>query len=356
MALKVIQWATGSVGRSALRHLILNPAYELAGVYVHGAEKVGVDAGTLVGLPPTGVKATNDRDAIMALDADAVVYTPRMHLVMEDMDREVIALLESGKSVVTPAGYWFPPHYGQAYVDRLEAACKKGGASLFGSGENPGFFLARLATLGASACSEVRSLSLAEFIDCEQHPSKTMVFDVLGFGKRPEELQGNSLIAMMLDRCFQEEMSLVAHQLGVAIDSFDKESRFATLDHDITLEIGPVAKGTVVAQSHRWSALRNGRRVMNITNTWFVSREVPGWELDDHWVVTVDGRPCMTIDVHATTSLQRTPLAKFADTDSGGMDTITAMTCVNAIPTVCAAPPGVVYPNIFGGLPLLNFA
>ena len=158
MALKVVQWATGPVGRSALRHLILNPAYELAGLYVHGPEKVGVDAGQLVGLPPTGIRATNDRNLIYGLAADAVVYTPRMHMVLEDMDREVLALLESGKSVVTPSGYWYPPLYGPAYVERIEAACRQGKASLFGSGENPGFFLARMATLAASAQRAVDGL------------------------------------------------------------------------------------------------------------------------------------------------------------------------------------------------------
>lgn len=349
MALKVVQWATGPVGRSALRHIILNPAYELAGLYVHGPEKVGVDAGQLVGLPPTGIRATNDRNSIYGLAADAVVYTPRMHMVLEDMDREVLALLESGKSVVTPSGYWYPPLYGPAYVERIEAACRQGQASLFGSGENPGFFLARMATLAASGCSEIRSISLAEFVDCEHYPSATMIFDVIGFGKRPAELQGTSLIAMMLDRCFQEELSLVAHHFGVSIDSFAKESKFATLEHDIEIDVGPIKAGTVVAQSHRWSAIRNGRPILTITNTWFVQRDVPGWDLEDHWVVTVDGRPCMHIDTHARTSLDRSANAKYADTDSGTMDAITAMSCVNAIPTVCAAAPGIVYPSVFAG-------
>lgn len=345
------------MGRSALRHIILNPAYELAGLYVHGAEKVGVDAGQLVGLPPTGIRATNDRDLIKSLSADAVVYTPRMHMVLEDMDREVLALLESGKNVVTPSGYWYPPLYGPAYVERIEAACRKGKASLLGSGENPGFFLARMATLAASACSELKSIALAEFVDCEHYPSRLMIFDVLGFGKRPEELHGASLIAMMLDRCFQEELSLVAHHFGVSIDSFAKESKFATLERDVELEVGPIKAGTVVAQSHRWSALRNGRPILSITNTWFVQRDVPGWDLEDHWVVTVDGRPCMHIDTRARTSLNRNAEAKYADTDSGTVDTVTAMACVNAIPAVCAAAPGIIYPSVFAGFsaPKLSF-
>ena len=56
--LRVIQWATGNVGLRSLKAIIEHPTMELAGVYVHSAAKVGVDAGTLCGLPPVGIAAT----------------------------------------------------------------------------------------------------------------------------------------------------------------------------------------------------------------------------------------------------------------------------------------------------------
>ncbi|MFM7734477.1 MAG: dihydrodipicolinate reductase, partial [Alphaproteobacteria bacterium] len=65
MALKVIQWGTGNVGTFALHCILGHPELELVGVCVHGAGKVGRDAGELCGLPPTGVKATNDVEAIL---------------------------------------------------------------------------------------------------------------------------------------------------------------------------------------------------------------------------------------------------------------------------------------------------
>ena len=62
---RVIQWATGSVGREALRAILIHPALELAGVLVHSEEKSGKDAGELCSAPATGVLATNDHDAIV---------------------------------------------------------------------------------------------------------------------------------------------------------------------------------------------------------------------------------------------------------------------------------------------------
>jgi hypothetical protein len=43
MALRVVQWTTGNVGRRALRAIAAHPALELVGVFAHGGEKVGRD-------------------------------------------------------------------------------------------------------------------------------------------------------------------------------------------------------------------------------------------------------------------------------------------------------------------------
>jgi 4-hydroxy-tetrahydrodipicolinate reductase len=55
MAYRVVQWATGGVGKEALRGIIQNPQLELVGTLVYSPEKEGQDAGQLCGLGPTGV-------------------------------------------------------------------------------------------------------------------------------------------------------------------------------------------------------------------------------------------------------------------------------------------------------------
>ena len=73
---RVIQWGIGNVGTVALRHFAHNAVYEVVGVLCNRPEKVGKDAGELVGVAPIGVLATNNKAAIEALDADCVFYAP----------------------------------------------------------------------------------------------------------------------------------------------------------------------------------------------------------------------------------------------------------------------------------------
>ena len=75
---RVIQWATGGVGRAAIEGILDHPELELVGCWVHSAEKAGRDVGEIVGRAPIGVRATHDVEALLALDADCVLYSPIM--------------------------------------------------------------------------------------------------------------------------------------------------------------------------------------------------------------------------------------------------------------------------------------
>jgi hypothetical protein len=70
---RVIQWATGNVGRQAIRGVVAHPELELVGCWVHSPEKVGTDAGVLAGTDPIGVAAMHDAEKLLATDADCVV-------------------------------------------------------------------------------------------------------------------------------------------------------------------------------------------------------------------------------------------------------------------------------------------
>jgi len=82
---RVIQWSTGNVGTFALRAVLGHPALDLAGVWVHDEKKAGRDAGELCGAPPVGVVATPDADALLASDADCVVYTATADLRLAEV-------------------------------------------------------------------------------------------------------------------------------------------------------------------------------------------------------------------------------------------------------------------------------
>src|SRR5437763_4713886 len=145
MSLRVVQWTTGNVGQRSVRAVVAHPALELVGCYAWSADKVGRDVGELCGLEPVGVTATDDVDALLALQPDCVVYNP----MWPNVD-ELVRILESGVNVVSTAAF-ITGHSLGAERDRIADACKRGGSTMFGSGISPGF-VELVAIVAAGAC------------------------------------------------------------------------------------------------------------------------------------------------------------------------------------------------------------
>ena len=129
---RVIQWATGNVGRHATAAVHRHADLELVGALVYSDEKAGRDVGELCGLGPIGITATTDRDAIVALDADCVLYMPRGEMDPMGALDDICRLLASGKNVVSTAvtAFIHPASAGPEVVHRLESACAEGASQI----------------------------------------------------------------------------------------------------------------------------------------------------------------------------------------------------------------------------------
>ena len=101
MALRVVQWSTGNVGRWALRGIIDHPGLDLVGVWVSDPAKTGRDAGDLGGLDRlVGVTATTDADELISAGPDCVVYTAMADNRLSEAVDDLCRLLRAGINVV----------------------------------------------------------------------------------------------------------------------------------------------------------------------------------------------------------------------------------------------------------------
>ena len=82
---------------------------------------------------PTGVTATNDIDALLALDPDACCYNP----LWPNVD-ELVRLLESGVNVCSSAAWITGGKQTPEDRERIRQACETGNSTIFGSGAHPG--------------------------------------------------------------------------------------------------------------------------------------------------------------------------------------------------------------------------
>jgi hypothetical protein len=331
VTLRVLQWTTGNVGRRSLKAILRHPGYELAGVYAFGADKVGRDAAELCGLDePTGVIATDDVEALLATGADACSYNP----MWPDVDH-MARLLSAGVNISSTAGFITGRALGEEAVARLEAAGHEGGASLFGSGINPGF--ANLFGLvSTQVCDRVDSIRVIESVDSTDYDSGETELSV-GY-TLPLDTPGLLDKTKAATAVFGDAVAMMADALGVELDeiTFDCDYAAATAEEDlgyITLPAGGVA-----ALDGRWRGRLGGRDLIVLNFQWKKGRTVePPFQLRHGYHVEIEGEP----NVHS--QLMIFPGRDWAEPSYMGLGMImTAMPAVNAIPAVVAARPGIV--------------
>ncbi|WP_309650447.1 hypothetical protein [Nocardioides sp.] len=331
--LRVIQWATGGVGRAAVEGVLLHPDLELVGCYVHSEAKHGVDVGEIVGREPIGVTATTDVDEILAMDADCVVYTP---LVGDP--RVVSRILRSGKNVVTPVGWIYP---GERQRVHLEAACAEGRVSLHGTGVNPGGVPDLHPLMFSSLSSAVTYVRGEEFSDIRTYDAPDVVRHVMCFGGTPEEARSGPMLEL-LSAGFARSVQMCLDVLGFSADSEIRSTLdLAVATAPIDSPIGVIEPGRVAGQRFVWEGVVRDQVVVRVAVNWLMGDQhlEPAWDFGaegERFEVEVRGDPDTFVTIKGW---QPDTIAEGLLRNPGVV--VTAMHCVNSIPYVVAAPTGV---------------
>lgn len=336
---RVVVWGTGFVGRLVIAEIVRHPAFELVGVGVSNPEKVGKDAGELCGVDATGVIATDDVDALVALVPDALVhYGPTAAYPMDNI-RVMSAFLRGGIDVCSTAMTpWVWPAMRQNPPDwaaPIEAACAEGGASCFTTGIDPGFANDLFPMTLMGLCGEVRRVRALEILDYQNYEGDYE--DEMGIGRPPEYralLEHPDILVM----AWGATVPMMAHAVGIELDEITTTWDKWVTDEPIKSAKGVIEPGQVAAINFTINGVHRGETRIQLEHVNrigpYAAPDWPRGNQDDVYRVEIDGSPSI---------VQETV---FRYTDGSGRDAATAgclatgMRALNAVPAVNDLPPG----------------
>ncbi len=342
--LRVIQWATGVVGRHAAMAVHGHPELELVAAYVYSEEKAGKDIGELCGAAPIGVKTTSSVEEILAMEADCVLYMALGEMNPFGALDDICQLLASGKNVVSTAvtAMIYPAAMVPEVVERLEAACAEGKSSFHGTGIEPGWAAEVLPLTMSPIFKRIESLRVQEIMDYTTYNNPGVLFDIMGFGLAPGEPSVMDE-AEALQPTFAAPLMLVAKGLGAEIDGFEYHREVALTPVAFDIPAGHVKAGTVAAQRFGYTAIIGGKPALTVEHITRLRADLaPEWPQGRGWKVTVEGLPSMVLESHIAIHGED-------EVDQGSL--ATAMHAVHAVIPVCAASPGI---RTFLDLPIIT--
>jgi hypothetical protein len=330
--LRIVQWTTGKVATQAVKAILDRPDMELVGLYAFSREKVGQDVGDLINLGrKTGIKATSDIDALIALKPDCVTYMP-LHPDVDEMAR----LLRAGINIATTASFITGRGYGEQARKQLQDAALAGGASLFGSGINPGWVDALVAN-ASSLCRDVNLVKVTESFNIGMWAGDANQ-DVIGWGRpagdpaHPKDIEKATLP-------FGDAVEAIAKMFKFTLDDVRCDVEFAHATEDLDIPGRPVKKGQVAGVIAKWLGIAEGHPVIELNAQWTIADEIePRWDIAMAYLIEVNGTPQLKLRADVLPSDFSLPMEELVATGF----VITAMPVVNAIPAVVAARPGIV--------------
>jgi 4-hydroxy-tetrahydrodipicolinate reductase len=341
--LRVIQVATGQVGRYALRAIIEHPELELVGLLVHNPAKAGMDAGDLCGLPPVGVRATTDFGEMLALDADCVAHYEwwdggnRLPEIVSSIE----AFLRSGKNVVAasllpfvcPRTRTVDPEFAR----RLQDACFAGGTSVLNTGINPGWAADMLPLVVSGLGQRIDQVRVTEIMDFSTYDHPEELLGGFGFGEPVEQVppyyeRGSRTMAWR-----EATLESLAESLGVTFDEVRVEVQRAPAVRTIEFPFGRIEAGTAAGAFLKVQGTVDGRPVIAVEQVTRMHPHVaPDWPMPlgvGGYRVLVEGNPRLELWIEMSDE------AKPGDPQAGPLY-CTATPTVNSIPALCAALPG----------------
>ncbi|MCY3617926.1 MAG: hypothetical protein OXH67_04155 [Acidimicrobiaceae bacterium] len=315
---------SGGVARHAAR-LLLNhrSGYELVGVCSADPDAIGGDMAEIAGVASDKpIPVVGALPELLAMAPMAVIDGSRsfLHLIVDD----VVACVEAGVNFVSACEELAHREPGrEADWDRIDEAARRGGASVLGTGVNPGFIFDFLVLAASGLCWDIGKINGRRVVDVSGFGRN--IHRRLGIGYTLDEFNAGHAEGSIAGHVgFPESIRMVVEGLGLELDGPVTQEfiPYVATDDAPTL-YGAVPAGSTEGFLHTARGRVNGAEFMTLDLLLHLRPTEAGHEVGD------------SVDIEGEHPIHM----RFRP----GNDALYATSAhlVNSIPTVIDAPPGI---------------
>ena len=316
--MRVIQYGLGPIGSAVARHVVEREGLELVGGVDIDPAKVGKDLGEVIGLGRSlGFPvAANLKDALARAQADVVMHTTSSYF--DQFQAQILEILDAGLDIVSTSEElsfpWLAHPQEGALVD---AAAKRAGKTVLGTGINPGFLMDSLPLCLTALCQRVDRIEIARIQNASLRRGPFQA--KIGSGMTVKEFQAKMDAGRMGHVGLPESMAMVFHTLGKKLARYESSVEPVVADRRVKTDFFDVEPGRVKGLKQVARGYTDAGEFMTLT---FIAALDMENETD---TVKITGKPNLEVTLKGT---------------NGDIGTVAI--AVNAIRRVREAPPGLV--------------
>ena len=317
--IRVVQYGMGPIGRSIAQLVLEREGLILVGAIDIDPALVGKNVGKLLkGGEKPGVEISEDAEAVLASSAPDIV----LHTTVSSLERvapQIQRVLEHGVDVISTCEELAYPFYRHPQLsEEIDRFAREHGATVLGTGINPGFVMDKLVVTLMAACKKVEHVHVKREVDAalRREPLQRKI----GAGLSRDQFNALVTQGRIGHVGLVESAAMVAQILGIRPTEITETIDSVIADQDLATEFLTVKKGDVAGLEQVAKVMAGGEEKIVLELRIYVGTRASADTID------IRGQP----EIHMTI-----PRGIHGDL-------ATAAIVVNAIPAVLSAKPGLI--------------
>lgn len=314
--IRVIQYGLGPIGSAAAKLITERDSLELVGAVDIDPAKVGKDLGELIGLDHLlGIEVSGSIGDVGA-EADVILHTTNSFF--DQFKGQILELLDAGFDIVsTSEELLFPWLDNPEPAAELDAAAKKAGKTVLGTGVNPGFLMDSLPLFITSIAQRVDHIDVSRVINASTRRGPFQA--KIGCGLSAEQFNARMAEGRMGHVGIPESVAMIFDTLGKTLVKFENDVVPVIADAPVSTSHFDVEAGQVRGLHQSCTAHTEDGEFLSLSFRAALNEEPDGD------TITIQGRPELVVTLQGTNG-----------------DLATVAMAVNAIKNTKSAAPGVV--------------
>ena len=316
--IRVIQYGLGPIGSAVARHVIERTGLELVGGVDIDPSKVGKDVGEAIGLGrPLGFVVAGKLAQVLAqTKADLVLHTTNSYFDL--FKSQIIEILEAGLDVVSTAEELsFPWLAHPEQAAEIDAAAKRAGVTVLGTGVNPGFIMDCLPLSLTAICQQVDRIDVTRHMNASLRRGPFQ--KKIGSGMTVEAFNAKMAAGRMGHVGLPESVGMVFSTLGKKLARYESSVEPVVADEPVKTDFFEVQPGQVRGLKQVARGYTDEGEFLTLTFIAALGEE------NDGDTIKITGKPDLKVKLKGTNG-----------------DIATVAIAVNAIRRVREAAPGLV--------------
>jgi hypothetical protein len=325
---RIIQYGLGPIGSAVARHVVERPGLELVGCVDIDPAKHGRDAGEVIGLDHAlgfGV-GKSLAQVLERTQAEVAIHTTSSYFdLFED---QIVEILQAGLDIVSTAEELSFPWLSNAEpAAKIDAAAKRAGKTVLGTGVNPGFLMDALPLFLTAISQRVDRIEVTRVINASTRRGPFQA--KIGSGMTVKAFNDKMAAGRMGHVGLPESVGMVFDTLGKTLARYESTVEPVVAERLTTTEYFQVQPGQVRGLKQVARGYTDEGEFMMLT---FMAALDAG---DDGDTIKIAGKPDLEVKLKGTNG-----------------DLATVAIAVNAVQRVREAAPGLV---TMRDLPIVTF-